>query len=106
VTAIGVCVGKPCRRRPEHDAVLAAIAPACRVVKMSCSGICVGPVLVLAPGTDDAVVLAKVRSEQAVRDVGRWSRAGGALPKRLRQRRVKGSKRRKALLRGARAQRR
>lgn len=99
-----VCVGKSCRRRPEHGAVREMIVAAgADVVDVACLGVCKGPVVVLGTGGDDAVVLKKVRGKKARRKLSVAVDSPGKLPKRLRELVVAGSKRVKALQRAQRS---
>ena len=80
---------------------------AATVVETRCLDICDGPVVILDPLSDDAVVLSKLRSPKDVRDVRRVLGGGGkSLTKRLEKRQVLGSKRRSALRRASRTFRR
>ncbi len=102
---VGLCTGKDCRRSPEFPEMKSALSR-CDVVETRCLDICDGPVLILDPLSDDAVVLSKLRSPKDVRDVRRVLRGHVSLTARLEKRRVLGSKRRSALRRAARSFRR
>jgi hypothetical protein len=99
---VAICTGKSCRRRVEHKALRAAL-PGRTVAEVSCLGICKGPVVALAPTDDVPIVIARVRSPKAIRDVARVARGERPLSKRLRERMVTGARRTKALRRLVRA---
>lgn len=101
----GMCTGKSCRKRDEHAALRAQLTEIDGdVAELSCLGVCKGPVVVLRPGRDDdAVVLQRVRSAKARRDVRRIIGGSDHLSNRLRKRLVFGTKRAKALKRFERA---
>jgi hypothetical protein len=98
---VGLCAGKDCRRSHEFSEMKDALAR-CVVVETRCLDICDGPVVILDPLSDNAIVLSKLRSPKDVRDVQRLARGQIKLSARLEKRRVLGSKRRSALRRAAR----
>jgi hypothetical protein len=102
---VAICTGRSCRKRDGAAALRDAVAGSGRVVDSSCLSICKGPVVVLDPLGDVPLVLSKVRSRKAIRDVGRVV-AGRPPSRRLRERTVTGSKRDKAVHRAIRALRR
>ncbi|MET0908970.1 MAG: hypothetical protein ABWZ99_05825 [Ilumatobacteraceae bacterium] len=104
-TIVGLCAGKDCRRSREFGEMQGALAR-CTVVETKCLDICDGPVVILDPLSDDAIVLSKLRSSKDVRDVQRLANGEAKLSARLEKRRVLGSKRRSALRRAARTLRR
>ena len=100
-TTVGLCAGKDCRRSHEFAEIQGALSR-CQVVGTRCLDICDGPVVILEPLSNDAIVLSKLRSAKDVRDVQRHVDGDIKLSDRLRKRRVLGSKRRSALRRAAR----
>ena len=102
---IGMCAGKDCRRSREFESLKSSLAR-CTVVETRCLDICDGPVVILDPASDDAVILSKLRSSKDVRDLQDVVQRGARLTSRLKKRRVLGSKRRSALRRAARTFRR
>ena len=104
VLTVAMCTGKSCRRRDEHGALREELAATdTEVVEVSCLGICSGPVVVLQPAGDDAVVLKRLRSKKARRKLCKLSQWPAKLPRRLRDQMVSGGKRNKALHRARRA---
>ncbi|MCB0998197.1 MAG: hypothetical protein R2713_04520 [Ilumatobacteraceae bacterium] len=94
---VAVCTGSSCRRRDEHVQLLERLGEAnLRPLGFGCADICTGPVLVVTPPDGSPVVLRRVRSPKARRDVVRLAR-GRALSERLRRREVRGSKAAKAI---------
>jgi hypothetical protein len=104
-TVVGLCAGKDCRRSREFEDLKASLTR-CTVVETRCLDICDGPVLILDPTSDDAVVLSKLRSSKDVRDLQYVVHRDAKLSSRLKKRRVLGSKRRSALRRASRTFRR
>jgi hypothetical protein len=102
---VGLCAGKDCRRSREFEGIKRAVSRG-EVVETRCLDICDGPVVILDPMSDDAVVLSKLRSSKDARDVELLLGRAAKLTKRLQKRRVLGSKRRSALRRASRAFRR
>lgn len=101
---VAVCTGKSCRRRDEHVALRDELAATdAEVVEVSCLGICNGPVVVVQPASDDAVVLKRMRAKKARRKLCKLSQWPAKLPGRLRDQMVSGGKRNKALHRARRA---
>lgn len=103
---VGLCAGKDCRRSHEFSEMKTALQSHCQVIETRCLDICDGPVVILDPLSDDAVVLSKLRSPKDVRDVERLVSGDIKRSARLNKRRVLGSKRRSALRRAARSFRR
>ena len=68
-------------------------------IETRCLDVCKGPVVVIHPDSDDAMVLAMIRSRKQRRDLRRTIVNGGAPSERLARRTVTGSKRRTALRR-------
>ena len=96
--AIGVCVGKDCRKRDEHADLLDAIDD-CEVLPVRCLGICSGPVVAVAPRSDDPVVYSKVRTKKQRKQLRRLVHDARPAGTALAGREVSGSKRSKALRR-------
>lgn len=101
-TTIAMCSGKACRKRSEHAELHDRLAAEADVVRFGCVGVCEGPVVVVAPSAGEAVVVARVRSPKAQRDLVRAVRGRG-LSDRLARRVVNGSKSSKAVRRVRRA---
>jgi (2Fe-2S) ferredoxin len=102
---VAICTGKSCRKRTESGGLRDAVAGVAEVVDTSCLSICKGPVVVVDARGDVPLVLARVRSPKAIRDVRRVV-DGGEPSRRLRERSVTGGKRAKAIQRAARSLRR
>jgi len=102
---VGVCAGKDCRRSREFDDLKATLT-GCTIVETRCLDICHGPVVIIEPWSDEAVVLSRLRAASDVRDLHHVIADRAKLTSRLKKRRVLGSKRRAALRRAARTFRR
>ena len=98
---VGVCAGKDCRRSREFGDLTSTLTR-CTIVETRCLDICSGPVVILDPASDDAVILSKLRSSKDRRDLQDVIDRGARLSARLKKRRVLGSKRRAAMRRAAR----
>jgi len=98
MATVAVCIGKDCRRRAEFDDLHAELMDLPHV-ETRCLDVCKGPVVVVHPDADDAIVLAMLRSRKQRRDLRRTIVNGGAPSGRLARRTVTGSKRRTALRR-------
>lgn len=98
VPTVAMCAGKACRGRAEHEPLRERLAAETDLGRFRCVGVCAGPVVVVTPPGDAPVVVARVRSPKAQRDVVRLLR-GRPLSDRLRRRRVGGSKAAKAIRR-------
>lgn len=99
---VGMCSGKACRKRSEHAQLHDRLSAEADVVRFGCVGVCEGPVVVVAPPAGQPVVVARVRSPKAQRDLVRVVR-GSELSHRLARRVVDGSKSSKAVRRARRA---
>ena len=100
-----LCAGKDCRHSSEFASVRRALDQ-CSVVETRCLDICNGPVVIVEPTSQDAIVLSKLRAAKDVRDLERLVSGRERITPRLQRRRVTGSKRRAALRRAVRALRR
>ena len=98
MATVAVCIGKDCRRRAEFDDLRGELMDLPHI-ETRCLDVCKGPVVVIHPDADDAIVLAMLRSRKQRRDLRRTIVNGGALSGRLARRTVTGSKRRTALRR-------
>jgi len=97
-TSVALCIGKDCRRRAEFDDLRAELMDLPHI-ETRCVDVCRGPVVVIHPDAEDAIVLAMLRSGKQRRDLRRTIVNGGAPSERLARRTVTGSKRRTALRR-------
>ena len=105
-TIVGLCTGKHCRKREEFAALREAVIGWTSVIELPCLDICKGPVVLIEPSSEHAVVLARVRSGKELRDLGLVVAGRQPLSERLQRRRVVGAKRRSALRRASKALRR
>lgn len=81
--AIAVCVGSSCRKRREHPELLDGLAAAgVPAGLLRCVGVCDGPVVIVSPSAGEPIVLRRVRSRKARRDLVRLAR-GRSLSGRL-----------------------
>lgn len=99
---VAMCAGSACRKRPEYAELRRDLSSEVELVRFGCVGICTGPVVVVAPDGARPLVVARVRSAKARRDLLRLVR-GRAVSDRLRRRLVVGSKSSKAVRRARRA---
>ncbi len=97
-TAVALCTGKDCRGSAGFEALHAALSGV-SCVGTRCLDLCKGPVVVIDPRSNDALVLAKVRSPKQRRELRRMIASGGSPRDRLARRVVTGSRRRTALRR-------
>lgn len=97
---VAMCSGKACRRRDEYEVLRERLAGDVRVERFGCVGVCSGPVVAVLPTEGRPVVIERVRSPKAHRDVLRLVR-GRSLTDRLRRRLVSGSKSAKAVRRAS-----
>ena len=98
---VAMCTGTACRKRSEHEPLRERLAAEGELGRFACVGVCSGPVVVVTPAGGTPVVVARVRSRKAHRDVVRLLR-GRPLSDRLRRRRVTGSMAAKAIRRARR----
>lgn len=99
---VAMCSGSACRKRPEHAELRRQLSSEVELGRFGCVGVCAGPVVVVEPQGARPLVVARVRSAKARRDLLRLVR-GRALSDRLRRRIVVGAKSSKAVRRARRA---
>ena len=99
---VAMCVGSSCRKRPEHEELRSRLADTTHLRRISCVGVCSGPVVAVVPDNGAPIMIRKVRSPKARRDLARLVR-GRKLSDRLRRRLVTGANAAKAVRRTARA---
>lgn len=101
---VAICAGGHCRRHDGFAELRDELGGVASVCEVRCLDLCDSPVVVVGPGDAKPVVLRKVRTRKQRRDL--VAAVGGApLTGRLKQRRVRGKRRRKALAELARQRR-
>ncbi len=95
---VAMCAGKDCRTRCEYEKLRAELDRHCELLELKCVDICSGPVVVVGPTSDTAVVLSKLRSKQHRKHLLRMLSTNGAMSKDLQGLTV-GKKKREATLR-------
>ncbi len=91
-----LCSGKDCRKRCEYAPLRRDLGTVATVEPVKCVGLCDSPVVVLRAGSNDAVVLDKVRTDQQ-RDDLVATISGSKMPRSLQRRLVTGKRRKKVL---------
>lgn len=94
---VAMCAGKDCRKRCEFAKIREELDAACDIVEFRCVGICSGPVVVTGADSDKPRVYSKLRSKSQRRQLVDVAVGRRKPSKSLRQRAVKGQKRRTTL---------
>ncbi len=97
--SVGWCTGKDCRKTDRDGSLRGVVAERCDLVELKCLDLCDGPVLVVRPDADDALVFRKVRKRAVVRDIVDHATEGTPLSAAAEKRRVTGRSRANALRR-------
>jgi hypothetical protein len=97
-----LCSGSACRKGDDYDELKKRLAAEGDLCRFSCVGICAGPVVVVTPPSGAPVVVERVRSRKAQRDVVRLMR-GREASDRIRRRMTTGAKRDRAVRRANRS---
>lgn len=85
---VALCVGKDCRRDDGFRELRRELDAHPTATEVACVGACEGPVVVVGPRADDAIVLERLRSAKRRRDLVDLITGRGDVTPRLQKRRV------------------